>query len=87
MADDTMHHQLLRRSRPEDVVVPRYRCFCLTEDDRVAWGLHLDAASLGTAIEAAHRACREHLHTSTSRVEIWLEAERLYVGTETTNSS
>ena len=82
-----MHHQLLHHPRPEDAVVPRYRCFCLTEDDRVAWGLHLEAANLDLAVEAAHRACREHLHTSTSRVEVWQGAEKLYVGSETKNSS
>jgi hypothetical protein len=66
--------------------VPRYRCFCLTEDDRVAWGLHLDARDLETAIAAAHRACREHLKTESSRVEIWRGAKKLHASSQTKDS-
>ncbi len=66
--------------------MPQYRCFCLTADDRVAWGLHLDATTLEAAIEAAHRACQEHLKTSSSRVEIWRGAYKLHVGSRTKNS-
>jgi hypothetical protein len=67
-------------------VVPQYRCFCLTEDDRVEWGLHLEAKNLDAAIEAAHRACQEHLHSSSSRVEIWRGANKLHVSARTKNS-
>src|SRR5450432_1178850 len=65
------------------LVVPQYRCFCLTEEDRVAWGLHLEAKTLEAAIEAAHRACQEHLHASSSRVEIWRGANKLHVSSRT----
>jgi hypothetical protein len=63
--------------------VSRFRCFCLTADDRVAWGLHLEATNLEAAIEAAHRACQEHLKTSESKVEIWRGANRLHIGSKT----
>ena len=66
--------------------MPRYRCFCLVADDRVAWGLHLDARNLEAAIEAAHQACQAHLKASTSRVEIWRGANKLYVGSKTEDS-
>jgi hypothetical protein len=69
-------------ARSEVLVVPRYRCFCLTEDDRVAWGLRLDARSLEAAIAAAHRACEDHLKTSSSRVEIWRGAKKLHVSSK-----
>ena len=66
--------------------MPQYRCFCLTEEDRVAWGLHLEAKNLEAAIEAAHRACQEHLHASSSRVEIWCGANKLHVSSRTKHS-
>jgi hypothetical protein len=58
--------------------VPVFRCFCLTDDDRIAWGLHIDARNLEAAIQAAHRACREHRESSSSRVEIWHGRKKLY---------
>jgi hypothetical protein len=64
------------------LLVPQYRCFCLTEEDRVAWGLNLEAKNLRAAIEAAHRACQEHLHASPSRVEIWCGANKLHVSSK-----
>ena len=59
--------------------VPRYRCFCLTDDDRVMWGLHVDAPDVEAAVEAAHRACQEHLKTASTGVEIWRGAKKLRV--------
>jgi hypothetical protein len=70
-----------------NLLVPRYRCFCLTEDDRVAWGLHVEAETLEATIEAAHRACRERLKTLSSRVEIWRGARKLHVGSKTDDLS
>jgi hypothetical protein len=49
----------------------RYRCFCLTADDRIVGGLRVEAANLEAAIEAGERACQLHLRTSLPRVEIW----------------
>jgi hypothetical protein len=49
----------------------------------VAWGLHLEARNLEAAIEAAHRACQEHLKTTTSKVEIWQGADRPHIGLKT----
>jgi hypothetical protein len=58
--------------------VSQYRCFCLTADDRIAWGLRVEATNLEAAIEAGERACRLHLKTSLPRVEIWRGASKLY---------
>jgi hypothetical protein len=58
--------------------VPKFRAFCLTPDDRIEWGLTIDAPNLQAAIAAAHRACQEHFRTSKSRVEIWRRADKLY---------
>jgi hypothetical protein len=62
--------------------VPRYRCFCLTDDDRVQWGLHVQARNLADATIEAHRACQDHLGTTHSRVEIWKGAQKLHVSPE-----
>jgi hypothetical protein len=43
------------------------------------WALSVDAADLDAAIEAARRACQEHPKTPSTRVEIWQDAEKLYV--------
>lgn len=58
--------------------MPQFRCFCLTADDRIAWGLRLEATNLEAAIEAGERACHLHLKTSRPRVEIWRGANKLY---------
>jgi hypothetical protein len=59
--------------------VPKYRAYCLTPDDRIEWGRTIHAPNLETAIEAAHRACQDHSHTSSSRVEIWRGNNKVYV--------
>ena len=64
--------------QPGEPFVPKFRAFCLTPDDRIEWGLTIDAPNLQAAIVAAHRACQEHFRTSESRVEIWLRAYKLY---------
>jgi hypothetical protein len=56
----------------------QFRCFCLTADDRIAWGLRVEAANLEAAIKAGERACQLHLETSLPRVEIWRGANKLY---------
>ena len=64
--------------QPGEPFVPKFRAFCLTPDDRIEWGLTIDAPNLQAAIAAAHRACQEHFRTSASRVEIWRRADKLY---------
>jgi len=64
--------------RNEGIVVAKFRCFCLTGDDRIAWGLHIEARDLEAAIQAAHRACQEHLNSLSSRIEIWQGSQKLY---------
>ena len=65
--------------RNREPVVPKFRAFCLTPDDRIEWGLIVHASNLQAAISAAHRACQEHFKTSTSRVEIWQGADKLHI--------
>ena len=56
-----------------------FRCVCLASDGTVAWEILIDAPNLQAAIIAAHVACQEHFSTTTSRVEVWLGDDRLYV--------
>lgn len=56
-----------------------FRCLCLTVDNAVAWETLVQAPNLQAAIIAAHVACQEHFRTTTSRVEVWLGEDRLYV--------
>jgi hypothetical protein len=56
----------------------QFRCFCLTADDRIAWGLRVEAPNLEAAIKAGERACQLHLKTSLPRVEIWRGVNKLY---------
>jgi hypothetical protein len=66
--------------------VPRFRCYCLTADDRIAWGILIDAKNLEAAIEAGRRACQEHRGTLSSRVQIWRGTEKLYTSPSSENS-
>jgi hypothetical protein len=58
--------------------MPQFRCFCLAANDRIEWGLRVEATNLDAAIEAGERACQLHLKTSLPRVEIWWGAKKLY---------
>ena len=62
--------------------MPKYRAYCLTPDDRIEWGRLIQAPNLQTAIDAAHRACQDHFNTSSSRVEIWRGANKVYIGSQ-----
>ena len=55
-----------------------FRFYCLDHLDRIIVGDALDVLDLEAAIEAAYRACRDHPHFSTSRIEVWQGASRLY---------
>ena len=62
--------------------VPKYRAYCLTPDDRIEWGRLIHVPNLQAAIEAAHRACQDHFNTSSSRVEIWRGANKVYTSSQ-----
>ena len=62
--------------------MPRYRCFCLTDDDKIAWGTHVQSKTLKAAIIAGHRACQKHSGSTFSRVEIWLGNRKLHTSPE-----
>lgn len=66
--------------------MPRFRCYCLTADDRIVWAVNVDAADLDAAIEAARRVCQEHPKTPSTGVEIWQDSEKLYVSPPVENS-
>ena len=54
----------------------RYRCFCLTADNRIIHGLHIDAADVEAAIEAARVTWKGV--TDFHSVEVWLGVTRLF---------
>ena len=55
-----------------------FRFYCLDPQDQIIVGDNLEVPDLEAAIQAAYRACRDHPHFSTSRIEVWQGASRLY---------
>ena len=55
--------------------MPVYRCFCLTADNRVIGGAHIDAADVGIAVEMAGERWQHvpRLHF----IEVWEAGELL----------
>jgi len=56
----------------------KFRFYCLSNQDHIILGETLDVLDLETAIQAAYRACRDHPHFSTSRIEVWQGEGLLY---------
>jgi hypothetical protein len=55
-----------------------FRFYCLDPQNRIIVGDNLDVLDLEAAIHAAYHACRDHPHFSSSRIEVWQGASRLY---------
>jgi hypothetical protein len=55
--------------------MPRYRCFCLTDDDRIIAGAFIDAEDLPAAVEVAREQWRDAV--GFDHLEIWLGRVRL----------
>ena len=54
--------------------MPTFRCFGLTEDNRIIWGRHIEADNSSAAIIACTRIAPE----VTRRVEVWLGSRKLH---------
>jgi hypothetical protein len=63
-----------------------FRFYCLNDQDRIVLGDNLDVLDLEVAIQTAYRACRDHPHLSSSRIEIWQGTSRLYMSGESTSA-
>jgi len=59
----------------EIVAMPRYRCFCLTDDDRIITGAFIEAATSSEAVAAADKRWRNDARYD--HLEIWLGMKRL----------
>ena len=67
--------------------VPQFWCCCLATDDTVRLGVRKIDAWTSTPLSLpAHIACQEHSKTTTSRVEIWLGEDGVYVPPPRDNS-
>jgi len=55
-----------------------FRFYCLDTLDQIIVGDHLDVPDLEAAIQAAYYACKEYPHFSSTRIEVWQGASRLY---------
>jgi hypothetical protein len=55
-----------------------FRFYCLDPKNSIIVGDNLDVLDLEAAIHAAYHACHEHPHFSSSRIEVWQGASRLY---------
>jgi hypothetical protein len=51
-----------------------FRCFGLTEDNRIIWGRHIEADGISAAIIACTRIAPD----VTRRVEVWLGSRKLH---------
>lgn len=58
--------------------VPDFRYYCLNGEDRIILGAHVIAVDLGAAIRVAYKACRDHPHLTSSRIEVWQGPSKLY---------
>jgi hypothetical protein len=63
--------------------MPTFRCFGLTEDNRIIWGRHIEADVLATAIVA----CTQVAPEITRRVDVWLGSRKLYPKPTAANSN
>jgi hypothetical protein len=54
--------------------MPVYRCFGLTDDNRIVWGKHIEAENVTGAIVACANVAPE----ITAAFEIWLRSEKVY---------
>jgi hypothetical protein len=54
--------------------MPIFRCFGLTEDNRIIWGRHIEAEGISAAIIACTRIAPD----VTRRVEVWLGSRKLH---------
>ena len=64
-----------------------FRFYCLNDQDHIIVGDNLDVLDLAAAIKAAYRACREHPHFSSSRIEVWQGTSRLYSSRDSVSAS
>ena len=55
-----------------------FRFYCLNDQDHIVLGGNLNVRDLELAILDAYGVCRDHPHSSTSRIEVWQGASRLY---------
>jgi hypothetical protein len=60
--------------------------YCLDPHDQIMVGDNLDVLDLEAAIQAAYHACKEHPHFSSSRIEVWQGASRLYTSRDSTGA-
>ncbi len=69
-------HRSDKTSRIREVpAMPRYRCFCLTDDERIITGAFIEAENVAAAVEVARQQWREAV--GFDHLEIWLGRERL----------
>ncbi len=55
--------------------MPRYRCFCLTDDERIITGAFIVAENIGVAVEEANQQWRDV--AGFDHLEVWLGPDRL----------
>jgi hypothetical protein len=55
--------------------MPRYRCFCLTDDERIITGAFIEAESIAAAVEGARQQWRATV--GFHHLEVWLGRERI----------
>jgi hypothetical protein len=58
--------------------MPTFRYYCLNDDGRIAFGKHIEADDLHTAIRSAHEECSTHPAGPFQGVEIWQEGTCLF---------
>jgi hypothetical protein len=69
------------------VAVFRFYCLDLDPQDQIIVGDNLDVLDLESAIQSAYRACRDHPHFSSSRIEVWQGASRLYTSRDSVGAN
>jgi hypothetical protein len=55
--------------------MPRYRCFCLTDDERIITGAFIVAENVPAAVEMARQQWRDV--AGLDHLEVWLGRDRL----------
>ena len=63
--------------------MPIFRCFGLTEDNRIIWGRHIEADDLSAAIIA----CTKVAPDVTRHVEVWLGSRKVHPRPTVANSN
>jgi hypothetical protein len=56
--------------------MPRYRCFCLTGDERIITGAFIEAENVPAAVEMARQQWCETV--GSDHPEVWRGRERLF---------